>query len=203
MKLNLKGSTHPNPITLLGDIMKWLIRGLQKKVDNRPSLSSQSGWGEGRSDGSGIVGSHRVFMELWIVIMAANKLYQRVKYKVNITVYSQTLYIWNSLESGILDDALHHSITYSFPRTKFMKEIFFHKGWLWEQKKNIMCGTLFRYLITLTYFPVMLLDWKTLLLSPSEQKCASTTPTIPSAQKAQSAFPFPCFFIRKYPLEYF
>lgn len=72
--------------------MKWLVRGLQRKADNH-QVSSPPGHGEGGSHGRGLTGSHRVFVELWTVIMAANKLYQSVKYKVNVSSDSQTLFI--------------------------------------------------------------------------------------------------------------
>lgn len=76
----------------VGSIMKWLIKRLQKRGDNQPSLSSLPGRGESRSDRGGIGGSHRGFMELWRVIMAVNKLYKSVKCKVDVKDYSQTLY---------------------------------------------------------------------------------------------------------------
>lgn len=85
----------------MGDTMNWLIRGLQRKRDNQPSLSSLTGLGEdgnnGGRNGTSMAGTYRIFMELWSMIMAVNKLYWSVKYKVNVRDYSQTLSLKETL----------------------------------------------------------------------------------------------------------
>lgn len=55
--------------------------------------------------------------------MAVNKLYQSVKYKVNLRDYSQTLNsketLWKMEVFDISNDKSLPSITYPLPRTKF------------------------------------------------------------------------------------
>lgn len=57
---------------------------------------------------------------------------------------------------------------------------------------------IFRSLIILIHFPAMLLDWKTVLLSPREQKCISTiTPNTPTSKAQGIQLPSSSFYLNQ------